>query len=413
MIDSNEQTKKKQRTIIIIVVVVLFLLMIAGAWLFDPGSKAPPAKPKLKPTSIVQTGGANVDDKEMWRYQAGAQLKSVTDRLGAVENRNKALEEQLEKERAARDKKQERPSSSGEGEDGLLNEPLPMSSVKPGAMRDTPASNSVQSTSVATSAPAAAPAPPPRSLDTTSVPAKKPVVDESKNVVKDQTSLPGTSFVRVAMLNGVDAPTGGQSDPAPIAFHALDPANLASLYQLDITDCRFLGAATGEIQSERTKVRLASMTCILGSGKTIEVPIAGHAIGEDGRVGIRGRVVEKQGQMLANALLSGIASGIGTAFQQSASTITTSPLGSTSTLDSDRVGRAAIGGGVSSGANALASYYMRQAEKLYPVIETDGGRIVELLITKSATFGGAKDSDAGEYRQLLKRNNSERSFTDD
>ena len=38
--------------------------------------------------------------------------------------------------------------------------------------------------------------------------------------------------------------------------------------------------------------------------------------GEDGKAGMRGRLVSKQGQLLANALLAGVASGIGQAFPE-------------------------------------------------------------------------------------------------
>ncbi len=41
------------------------------------------------------------------------------------------------------------------------------------------------------------------------------------------------------------------------------------------------------------------------------------------------------------------------------------------------------------GADALKQYYIRTAEKLFPVIETDGGRIVEFAVTKGAEYDGA------------------------
>jgi conjugal transfer pilus assembly protein TraB len=246
---------------------------------------------------------------------------------------------------------------------------------------------------------------PPLEIANTTKPGSKPATN--------QVFLPSTSFVRVAMLNGVDAPTGGQTDPAPVVFHVLDPANLASLFRLDITDCRFLGAATGDLPSERTKVRLVNMTCILGNGDVTEMAVQGYAIGEDGKAGIRGRLVTKQGQILANALLAGIATGMGQAFQVSASTVNTTALGTTSTLDPDQIGRAGLGGGMSQAGNALANYYMRQADKLYPVIETDGGRVVELVITKGAVYNGPLNLDGEEFRALLKRNNMERNLNDD
>jgi conjugal transfer pilus assembly protein TraB len=120
---------------------------------------------------------------------------------------------------------------------------------------------------------------------------------------------------------------------------------------------------------------------------------------------MRGRLVTKQGQLLANALFAGALSGIGKAFQQSATTQTIGGGGVTQTVDPGQVGTAAIGGGVGSASTMLATYYLKAADKLFPVIETDGGRVVEILITKGAVYkGGAGKRD--QYKGLLRRNGS-------
>jgi len=68
---------------------------------------------------------------------------------------------------------------------------------------------------------------------------------------------------------------------------------------------------------------------------------------------------------------------------------------------------------VGSAGQQLAQYYLKAADKLYPVIETDGGRTVEILITKGAVYSGkalAKD----DYRGLLKRTGTNsRRYEDD
>ena len=61
---------------------------------------------------------------------------------------------------------------------------------------------------------------------------------------------------------------------------------------------------------------------------------------------MRGRLVSKQGQILANALLAGVASGIGHAFTQSSTTLSVSPLGTTSTVDPGKQLEAGLGTGV-------------------------------------------------------------------
>jgi conjugal transfer pilus assembly protein TraB len=225
-----------------------------------------------------------------------------------------------------------------------------------------------------------------------------------RNDEKNELELiPAGSFVRVVMLNGVDAPTGGQaqSNPLPIAFHVEDTANLANKHRLDIRDCRIIAVAWGDVSSERTMGRTETLNCII-NGEAVEMSIKGSVMGEDGKVGIRGRLVTKQGQILANALFAGSLGGIGRAFQSAASTITSGGGGVSESVDPSRVAQAGIGGGVGQASTMLAQYYLKAADKLYPVIETDGGRVVEILITKSAVYTG-KRTGAEQYRSLLHR----------
>ena len=173
-------------------------------------------------------------------------------------------------------------------------------------------------------------------------------------------------------------------------------------YSLDIRDCRFIAAAWGDLSSERGMARTDSLTCII-AGVPVEMAVKGQVIGEDGKAGVRGRLVTKQGQLLANALLAGIADGIGQAFQQSASTQSISGFGLTSSVAPAQVGRAALGGGIANAGNALEQYYLKAADKLFPVIEVDGGRTVEVLITKGAVY---QAPDTAKAQSALRRRSS-------
>jgi conjugal transfer pilus assembly protein TraB len=196
-----------------------------------------------------------------------------------------------------------------------------------------------------------------------------------------------------------------------MAFQVLDSANLANRYKLDIRDCRFIAAAWGDLSSERTMGRTETLSCII-NGDTVEMPVRGQVIGEDGKAGIRGRLVTKQGQLLANALFAGSLSGIGRAFQAAATTTTAGAAGITQTIDPDKVAQAGIGGGVSQASAMLANYYLKAADKLFPVIETDGGRVVEILVTKGAVYQG-KAGSRDSYRGLLRRAGAQARSNDD
>ena len=196
------------------------------------------------------------------------------------------------------------------------------------------------------------------------------------------------SFTRAVLLGGLDAPTGGQSqtNPHPVLLRLIDSAVLPNRYRGQVRECFVIGAGYGDISSERAYIRTENLSCIRHDGSTLEIPIQGSIFGEDGKVGMRGRLVTKQGQLLANALLAGVVSGIGTAFSQYYTTTTTSTFGTISTTDPNKAIQSGLGTGVGSAMNRLANYYISLAEKVFPVIEIDAGRMVDVVLTKGVVI---------------------------
>ena len=97
---------------------------------------------------------------------------------------------------------------------------------------------------------------------------------------------------------------------------------------------------------------------------------------------MRGRLVSKQGQVLGNALLAGVVGGIGTGLERSSSIQSISPLGSTTSIKPGQEFQSGIGAGVGKSLDRLAQYYINLAEKMFPVIEIDAGRKVDVVITQ-------------------------------
>ena len=125
------------------------------------------------------------------------------------------------------------------------------------------------------------------------------------------------SFTRAVLLGGLDAPTGGQAqtNPQPVLLRLADHAFLPNRFRGAVKECLVIGAGYGDISAERAYIRTENLSCVRHDGRTLEVKIHGSIFGEDGKVGVRGRLVSKQGQILANALTAGVVSGIGQAFQ--------------------------------------------------------------------------------------------------
>lgn len=222
--------------------------------------------------------------------------------------------------------------------------------------------------------------------------------------------IPATSFARGRLLNGVNAPTGGQAQSNPIAaiVQITSFANLSNRFQHDIRECRILLAANGSLSDERMYGRLETLTCIHSDGRVQEVEVKGYINGNDGKNGVRGRSVNKQGQVLANALTAGIFSGFGTAVQAGATITNQNALGATSVISPGAGFRSGMGGGISRAMDRLADFYIRSAEQLFPVIEVDAGVEVDVVFSrgfqlKVSDAGDATD-ESGEFTAIAARN---------
>ena len=210
-------------------------------------------------------------------------------------------------------------------------------------------------------------------------------------------------FIRGELLGGIDAPTGGQaqSNPLPVLIRLKDNAILPNHFRAGVRECFVIGSGFGDISSERAYLRTSNLTCIRQDRSVIEVRIEGNVYGEDGKLGMRGRLVSKQGQLLANALRAGIVGGIGQGFSQGGSTYTDSALGRlvTGPEGTGEQVRRGIGAGVGRALDNLANYYIRLAEQTFPVIEVDGKREVDVVLTRGVRLpaplpDGEGDGDA-------------------
>ena len=210
------------------------------------------------------------------------------------------------------------------------------------------------------------------------------------------TFLP-VSFTRGTLLGGLDAPTGGQSqsNPHPVLIRLSDNSVLPNRFRGEYRDCFVIAAGYGDISAERAYLRTENLSCVRADGMALEVKIQGSVYGEDGKVGMRGRLVTKQGQMLANALLAGVVSGIGQGLAISSTTYSTSALGTVATTSGTDAFVAGMGAGVSKALDRLAQYYIKLAENTFPVIEVDAGREIDVVITKGVRIDVPMASQAG------------------
>jgi len=204
--------------------------------------------------------------------------------------------------------------------------------------------------------------------------------DESEEE-KVSVHFPAGSFVKAVLLSGVDAPAGGKAmaNPQPVLLRITDRAVLPNLWKGDIRECFAVGSAYGDLSSERAYIRVETLSCIKKNGETLEKKIKAFVSGEDGKAGLRGRVVTRQGQILARSLIAGFLEGVAKAFRQTGTALIVTPQGAISTINPEDALEVGMFSGVGEAVKKLADFYMKLANQMFPVIEVNAGRRVEVV----------------------------------
>ena len=204
-----------------------------------------------------------------------------------------------------------------------------------------------------------------------------------------QNYLPAGSYVEAEIISSVDAGVGisAQSDARPVLLRLTDKAKSrmyrGKLQEIDIKGCTVTASAYGDLSSEQIFVRLDKLICSNQYNETIERDVEGY-ITNNGKVGIRGTVVRREGDLLTKSFLAGLVSGAGNALTQSLNTPVLLPGGQGSKQNDEY--RGIIMGGVSQGvgnsSSKLSEYYIQRAEQHQPVITVPGGIKVEAVFSK-------------------------------
>ncbi len=223
--------------------------------------------------------------------------------------------------------------------------------------------------------------------------------DEKKSM---KFTIPAGSFFKVVLLNGVDAPTGmgGKASPYPVIARVLTDSVLPNRFFADMKGCFVVGAATGELSSERVIMRFTKISCVTRTGKVIEKSITAFIAGEDGKYGLIGRVVSKAGAQLGRVLLAKFVESAGNILTLQSQTIATSGLGTVTTINPEDATKAALYSGFAGAAKSLAEYYLRLADQIFPVIEVNAGRQGDVVLLQNLTIDMSTDlKDNGGFIQ--------------
>ncbi len=215
---------------------------------------------------------------------------------------------------------------------------------------------------------------------------RSPASDKDKADDKSvATYIPSNTFVKGILVGSLSANTGGNasSDPTPVLIRLTNLAQLPNEFRSNLRSCMVGGSGWGDLSTERVKIRLTTLSCVLKSGKAIDIPVDGYIDGEDSKAGIAGMVVTHSGTLAAKATLAGFVQGIGQIGQAMGQTQTITPLGGvTTTISPSQAVTAGVGSGVSQAGSTLSQYYLNMLQQISPAIEVAAGRHVTVVFIK-------------------------------
>jgi conjugal transfer pilus assembly protein TraB len=166
-----------------------------------------------------------------------------------------------------------------------------------------------------------------------------------------------------------------------------DQATLPGSARYKIKSCFILGTGYGDLSAERVYLRVSRMSCVDKNNKLIlSQDIAGYVVDSDGKLGMRGKVVDRQGAKLGAAMLAGFAQGLSGALGSSQGTSTSSAAGVANTLTGTGALRASGLAGAQSATSQLAEFYLKEAQSIFPVISVDTGRTGTIVFTSSVAL---------------------------
>jgi conjugal transfer pilus assembly protein TraB len=432
-LNPNEAQKKKQTTILIVAGIV-FIVLVVGS-LFFLGDDTSQQSPQAKTEQVELTPPGGVEDEAGWRSAASQDLASTNDRLSNLETQLGTRDQQittLEGQLVEMDSRVKEAERIANNASRMPSQPAQPTNTNPPSLQGSSAfgsnippnrqglhGNSILPDPMGTSIDMntgeiitlpnnvnqnGAPRKGMSIIDlTTSDNPNNAVATSQQKKSGKETFISDGSFVRVVMVTGIDAPTGGQAqnDPLPVLFETIGKLDMPNNYKVNIKGCRFLGYAWGSLSTERVNARIESGSCII-NGQSVKVNVKGVLVGEDGKPGIRGKVVSKQGQALSAAALASALEAIGGLYSSTTGTTTMGALGVQRTVSGEDVRNSAVGGAISGAAEKLSDFYLRRAEELFPIVEVHAGRAVEILVTKGAIVEGlALQGTSNSKRKLM------------
>jgi len=214
--------------------------------------------------------------------------------------------------------------------------------------------------------------------------------------------IPSGSFSDAIMIEGADANASvtGQQNTRPVTFRLLGNIQMPNNKEYSAEGCFVVGEIWGDISSERGEVRTRTISCVLKNGKHIDMAFNGH-VSYQGKGGIRGKPVMRNGKIIGYAGAAGLLSGFGEGIKSAATPAV--GLGATADVGAADVFKQGIGGGANKAADTLSQYWIKRAEQYHPVIDIGAGNLVTVVFQEGFRLKTLEDAEEEKAKEALQQ----------
>ncbi len=412
IVPSSVESKTKQNKLFLVLVgsIVVLLMILILNWILNSGNADIGSEPVSKIAPVYDVS-RQLEDKNYWMYKSEQVLKNQTKTQENLQKKIEALESKLlepvpKTESLSLEEQQKLielvvkrlEDQKGITEKNLIKEeqqslpaqewtkPMSTKFKNQGAFVHNNASNSDAALFRANNTVHK------RLFSEKLMLAPKPI-DPKTKVPHIDDYIPAGTFARAVLLNGVDVSVGlsAQQNPQPVLLRLIHKGNLPNGAVGDMKDCRIIAAAHGDYSSERALVRIEKLSCVQKDNSIIETDVGGFIVGTDGKAGIRGPMITRDGELLAQGFISGLFSGLGKAAGAATGTSSMTPFGSVHTLQGKDILMKAGSEGTGSAFELLSRYAIKRLEQLQPIIQISANREVDVVFHTGSKFGERKE----------------------
>ncbi len=387
----NSDVKKKQQRNLLIIGIAAIVLFWAGSLLFSHPDVKQQAAKKTEVSTDFTSPLSHVNEDSIWverTQNALSKQQKTTEKLQQqLELMNQAKEKQDKADQAENQQVQTLQNQVNQLQETLKNK---VDSATNGGFLS--ASGSVDDGAL--NSDGSGISEDVLQLTQQNISIKTPLIP-SKN---PDTYVPSGTFVRAVMIGGADASAGvsSQSNPTPTLFRIIEQGTLPNHHKSHLKDCVATAATIGDISSERGQMRLERLSCVSPKGQIVDMPVEGTVFGPEGKNGVRGVPLWREGALLKRAFVAGALSGLSQGVSQQYTSTALNPYGSVTTVNNSDIFKYGAAQGVSNAMDKLADYNIRRADQYHPVIQLSAGTVVDIVFLQGFYLDGQKHDDKTE-----------------